>query len=608
MIDEELLEEYINRFNRRYGNPGDGYIISDEILSIDEESLDGEKKKIISQLISYGKSNDIDNMKQHFGVYVTYGLSLAAMELKGKYECITHQDGFRDEAIIRKNLDEFLNLKTDKDNPNASISNIVEWCVNPESNLEISDNIWKSLIFQPIKTIYRTHLPGKALEIVVMLPPVSKELDFPDWKSMLSTLRMKNVDISITDYGHVFSVNEQERKYIIMHQTDGIREFLILSAYERVRGKVSCIGSLAFDVWDNDKEYELQNVTEIKFTVSWNLEKYQKDDAVEVVSDCHLVESKYQAGSGFNSFLGNHSVSFLREMYKLAGTLPADAEDISSIFSSGEALQAIEVGAKLLNEKNLYNISLEDMVAVSNRLEQMKAMKRTGVMTGHKAKLGTYKGIAKNIDISNIKNIPANYANITWKLKDKKLKTIPYEKLEIGKYSERQIIESIVRYYEPASTEVIAEDYLYLVNRSVDVDPSAFFAAKLFLLLITIDSLTIDSRHEVIKTISNVDDEQYTPIETPEIPKQQKKVTPSVTQKKYSIFIERNKSNVMSMTIEEMGLSVRSYNCLKRAGIRTVGDITKKSYQDIMKVRNLGRNSLNEILTKLNKLGVQLSQ
>ena len=60
------------------------------------------------------------------------------------------------------------------------------------------------------------------------------------------------------------------------------------------------------------------------------------------------------------------------------------------------------------------------------------------------------------------------------------------------------------------------------------------------------------------------------------------------------------------MTIEELELSVRSYNCLKRAGINTVEELTEKSEDDMMKVRNLGKKSLEEVQQKLAELGLGL--
>ena len=77
------------------------------------------------------------------------------------------------------------------------------------------------------------------------------------------------------------------------------------------------------------------------------------------------------------------------------------------------------------------------------------------------------------------------------------------------------------------------------------------------------------------------------------------------------IMIEKEdnaKEKVLEMNIDELELSVRSYNCLKRAGINTVEELTNRTPEDMMKVRNLGRKSLEEVLAKLKELGLQLNQ
>ena len=71
---------------------------------------------------------------------------------------------------------------------------------------------------------------------------------------------------------------------------------------------------------------------------------------------------------------------------------------------------------------------------------------------------------------------------------------------------------------------------------------------------------------------------------------------------------DKGKEKVLEMTIEELDLSVRSFNCLKRAGINTVEDLTNKSEDEMMKVRNLGRKSLEEVIEKLNSLGFKLNK
>ena len=62
----------------------------------------------------------------------------------------------------------------------------------------------------------------------------------------------------------------------------------------------------------------------------------------------------------------------------------------------------------------------------------------------------------------------------------------------------------------------------------------------------------------------------------------------------------------LEMSIEDLDLSVRSYNCLKRAGIHTVQDLTKKTEEEMLKVRNLGKKSLDEVIKKIRDLGFDL--
>ncbi len=84
----------------------------------------------------------------------------------------------------------------------------------------------------------------------------------------------------------------------------------------------------------------------------------------------------------------------------------------------------------------------------------------------------------------------------------------------------------------------------------------------------------------------------------------------SESAKKVDVMMEKEeneKEKVLEMNIDELELSVRSYNCLKRAGINTVSELTNKTSEDMMKVRNLGRKSLEEVLAKLKELNLQLS-
>ena len=86
-----------------------------------------------------------------------------------------------------------------------------------------------------------------------------------------------------------------------------------------------------------------------------------------------------------------------------------------------------------------------------------------------------------------------------------------------------------------------------------------------------------------------------------------KRVKEVVDSKKVTVYDEVEKEKVLEMNIDELELSVRSFNCLKRAGINTVEELCNRTSEDMMKVRNLGRKSLEEVLGKLKELGLSLN-
>ena len=85
-------------------------------------------------------------------------------------------------------------------------------------------------------------------------------------------------------------------------------------------------------------------------------------------------------------------------------------------------------------------------------------------------------------------------------------------------------------------------------------------------------------------------------------------LTDQVTTISFTDQEDDKKEKVLEMTIEELDLSVRAYNCLKRAGINTVAELVQRNQEDMMKVRNLGRKSLEEVMAKLDSLGFTLTK
>ena len=82
----------------------------------------------------------------------------------------------------------------------------------------------------------------------------------------------------------------------------------------------------------------------------------------------------------------------------------------------------------------------------------------------------------------------------------------------------------------------------------------------------------------------------------------------SETESIMAVKSDNDKEKVLDLTIDELDLSVRSFNCLKRAGINTVEDLIYKTEEEMMKVRNLGRKSLEEVIAKLNSFGFTLKK
>ena len=97
-------------------------------------------------------------------------------------------------------------------------------------------------------------------------------------------------------------------------------------------------------------------------------------------------------------------------------------------------------------------------------------------------------------------------------------------------------------------------------------------------------------------------DSIYTPVERVNMTVQDTRVGQVMVEKE-----DNEKEKVLEMSIDELELSVRSFNCLKRAGINTVEELCNRTPEDMMKVRNLGRKSLEEVLAKLKELGLQLN-
>ena len=603
-MDKELVHEYLRRFDQAFSLLKNGNEASVWCIDLSAEDLRKHQQDFADRMLQE-KSLETDVFSS--GALIFYGYRLGVVQLKGKNECFTRQGGYRDNAIWAYNLDEILGVETEEDNPDAGASHIIEWITNPKSNTDVAEAVVEKMIIPLVKNLCKITPPGKRAECMVVMPPISKEIEIQDWSDLFIGVKEKELQVNIVNYGQLLTLSEDERQYILLHQTDGFREYVVVSAYEVIRGHNTCVGCLAFDVNDFDRQYILQDIKPVSLAIDNRQKRYEKKEKIEQKNAWSSLTCKYPVNSGFNSFLGSHAASFGRTLYKPSGiedNSHSEVEAVKAVFRRNEALQIVEACSRLMGEQNLYNIALGDLVYVANILQRNKSFKMVSIETSKSKnyKLGTYKQFATFVDINKLSSIPSNYNSFSWKIKDKHKKIIPYFNLNAKTHTEKQIIESVVDHFEHCSAEIVADELLYLFKNGED--PCALFVAKVFMYMSQMDSLEIESRNEIITSIENVDDVVYHEIDKSHIHVSH----PKKTGQQQSIFAsQRTNTRKLEMTIEELDLTVRAYNCLKRARINTVKDIVTRSPADLLKIRNLGTANRDEVMEKIHQLGLKLS-
>lgn len=599
-MNKEIIQEYLRRFDQSFSLLKNDNMLPVLCINIDAEHL-RENQQTFADWIMKDIYPDADVFSACALIF--YGYRLGAVRLKGKNECVTRQGGYRDNAVLTYSLDEILDEETDENNPNTQVSHIIKWAINPKSNIDIADDVIEKMIVPMVMNLYKASTPDKRTICTVVMPPFSEEIEIQDWTTIFSRIKAKNLHINIMNYGHLLSLKENERQYIFQHQSDGQNEYVIVSAYEVIRGHNTCLGSLAFDVNDYDHQYILQDIKPISLNIDNRQARYEKKDDSELVKNWESVPCRYPVHGGFNSFLGNNAATFGREYYKLSDKSSGsygDTDEIKTIFHKDEALQATEICSRLLNENNLYNIALGDLVYVANILQRDKSFVSVTIGTKKNYRLGTLRKFLPLSNVDGLSEIPSNYNSLSWRIKDKSKKLIPYFKLNKNS-QENQIIESVVDYYDHCTTETVADELLFF--RKNGEDPSAFFVAKVFMYMTQMDSLEIESRNEFVTVTENVDEVEYQEFDKSQIPVTETNIIYEQKSNNTKTVID---NRVLDITVGQLGLSVRSYNCLNRASIRTVRDIIKLSRADLLRIRNLGKRNQEEVAEKIHELGLKL--
>lgn len=599
-FDEDTIQDYLNMFDsivnlipKENQSSVWGFDISENALC--------EQQQTLANLILGNPEKDSDCL--NMGCLIFYGYRLGTINLNGKNECFTRQGGYRDKAILKYDTDDLLEYEVDESDDESSVSRLIGWIINPESNLEIADSVIRKMVVPMINNLSKVTPPGKQGNCKVLLPPVSEDIDINDWGTLFEGVTADELCITISNYGELIDITADERQYFYIHQTDGQSEYIIISAYENIRGHNSCIGSIAFDVSDNNMFYRLHDFKETVVKINSRSMLYEKKERQEIVNDWNYVEENYPVSKGIISFLGSHAVSFYREMYKIqdynrspdtsAGKL------IRAVFKPNESLQADEICSRLLKQNNLYNIALGDVVYISYILQKDSFFTPVLIGTNKHYKLGTLSVSALKSDMNRYKNIPANFSTITWRLANKSRKVKSYFQLDAKKHTLNDIIESIIEHFEHCTTDIVAEELLYIYKNGED--SSALFAVKVFMYLSQLKGIEIESRNEIISSFENVDNISYKEIDKSNI--------------KYTVANHKSYNNKKAqkydpadISIDEMELSVRTYNCLKRARIHNTKDLTKKTYFELLKIRNLGERGVIEVVNKLKSRGLNIKQ
>lgn len=611
-MNEDTIQDYLTRFDEYVGLIPKDDESSVWFFELNEDAL-AEQQQNLADLIHEHADDSGDAF--HMGCLIFYGYRLGTMRLDGKNICFTRQGGYKDKAILKYDTDDILEYEIEESNKESSVSRLIQWIINPESNLEVSDHIIKRMIVPMINNLSKVTPPGMKGYCEVILPPVSRDIEDQEWESIFSKVAADNIQINISNYGQLVNIDDGERSYFFIHQSDGTSEYVIISAYEIIRGHNTCIGSIAFDVNDYDNIFELHDFKETSIEINNRSKRYEKrKPEEEIVNPWHYVKGNFPASEGMLSFLGSHTVTFYREMYKIRDydnlNDSPTVKAIKAVFKVNEALQADEICARLFRETNTYNISLGDLIYVSNLLHKDSSFVPVLISTKKRYKLGTLSISGISIDWSKLNNLPANYSTITWIIRNKSIKIKPYFYLDKKKHSLNEIIISIIDHFEHCTTATVAEELLYIYKNGED--PSALFAAKIFMILSKMKAIEIESRNEIISNFQNVDSIAYKEIDKSKIPLSRKPI------KKSTIYSSnpqgrglRKKTaqnrKTTDITIDEMKFSVRTHNCLKRAGINTLADLTKKTPRDLAKIRNLGRKGTEEVIDKVYKWGCTFS-
>lgn len=632
--DETAVNYLINTFELQHPLPS-GYTRSLRIIAHKREmyqKLANESAKQLLRPFSTENMHEVANVK-YGAIFMGFGYYIGAIISNGKAIAITHQLRYEDTPVWTYDASKILNIDaenfcysqglttedvekmTAEEIQNIETGLLLNWYVNPRGNEEIVNEVFKKICPPMVREISSRMSGNSKKEIVLYVPPIAPSLEI-NWETVFDGLTLENTSIHIHDTGVLFTPNKNERLYKIYKHAWEFGNCFILQAAETINDQETIsLGSSACVQDEFEHYYQLRPSPEKFYPLhgSKPVGNYSLPTVNETkYTYCdQFVESKYPTHEGTFSYLGSSAPLFYYDFYSLTGTgVPTRHFEINVANAfMGKTQQMKSICSKLCNENDLQNISLGDMVAVGLALENSSVFRNTTISTKkEKLDMNTKRGLLPDIDIAQLVSLPSNYAEFTWKTREKiddeDYRLMDYQVLRSKSLDVQLVL--ILSCLDSETTEGLAEEVLYIHGiRSL---PTALFVARLFSYLCNHKEFVAGKSSAIIQEfeVSSIFAQE---VPAPRISNTSKQHdTWKKTDAKPQQVLSKSVNKYVNLPIEEIGFSIRTYNCLKRARKSTVQDLTGMTESDYQKIRNLGAKSTLEIKEKLKTLGLSFKK
>ena len=631
IMDEEIVKEYIRRFNKKYHLVQQFFVSDIDYIELTSDGIDLFAKKCSKKV-----SSELSKLSANTpGALLFFENYLMVARKKGKgLEYLTKQLGMRDVSQLLISVDSLLN-DASLTNENISVGNFISWTVKPAGNTEISARIFRKFLSKGIR-FYCDRISDDETECVVYMPPFSPMVSFPNWEKLVKEINPAvPINLYLKDIGSLTEYPIGKTHYLVLHhpavlsedeQNDTTLEYYIISAYRtELNGTAHCLGCVSFDVDACDEIYEMRAFpdTAIQMREIKTSQKKNAEPEIHSVKELPHIASHFRLDDSLYSFLDSVTDSFIRKTYRLgdfSGNSDEFLQKMRQKYEGNRELEIADLCVEMTGINDLSQISLGDAAYLAKKtyLEtEQKVFVETGLAM-HNNKSAHFGGCSIiQDDFKDAFELPSNFFEATWKVK-RNIRTVEYgiiKRKSIEKFTLDQVIESIIAHNDNCTASDVALDLVYFYGISDDIEPSALFTAKVFLHLAKMKSIQFKAPGNQALGgaiyVENICQEiKPVPVKRTAVSKATRssvKRTPNFERFGwYKPATHRHNSSHDAIRIEELGLSVRSYNCLKRAGIRTTDDLKAKSPEELMRVRNLGKKNCEEVIRKLKEAGFSI--